>query len=95
MQLPLADELKRIQRTARDALRAVREFENGVGGDLYGQIVVEEDEEVDEELLGDVEALLKLARQQYPQTELRLIVVAQPRMEEEQDNGKSFEGTGV
>ena len=74
----LADELKRIQRTAREALRAVRDFESEVGGDLYGQIVVEEDEEIDAELLEDIQGMLRLARQNYPSHEIRLIVVAHP-----------------
>ena len=74
----LAEDLKRISRTAREALRAVREFEQGVGGDLYGQIVIESDEEIDAALLEDIESMLRLARQNYPSQEIRLIVVAHP-----------------
>ena len=73
---PLVEELKSVQRTARDALRAVRDLGREVGGDVFGKFAIEADEPIDDEVLLELRAFLDHARDVYEDQELTLIVVA-------------------
>ena len=71
----LARDLKRIERTAREAIRAVRDFEREIGGDVHGTFLIEGNEtqeDYEQELLDYVE----LAKNTYPGRAIAVIVVA-------------------
>ena len=68
-----ASTFKRLEKAAREALRAARELERLEQSDLYGRYVVEEGEPLDED---EVLEFLRLSRQIYPTQELEIIVIA-------------------
>lgn len=71
----LAEDLKRISRTARDALRAVRDLEQELEGDVHGQFLIEGDEEA-EDYRDELMEYIHLARNTYPGRDLTILVVA-------------------
>jgi hypothetical protein len=68
--------ISRLQRSAREALRAVRELERTMDADMFGSYVIEADEELDEDIEGEIVDLLRLARETYPTQEIELVVIA-------------------
>jgi hypothetical protein len=74
--LGIVEELKAIQRAARDATRAVRSLENETGGDVFGRFVIDEGEDFDAEVEREVLEFVRHARHMYPQNELSLILTA-------------------
>lgn len=82
-----AEKFKRLHRTAREALRAVRDLERVQDDDLFGRYVLDEHEELDDENLDEVAELLHLARQTYPTQRLDIIVMAHLGVDKEARNG--------
>lgn len=72
----LVSELKRVQGTARDAIRAVRALEREVGGDVFGRFVLASDEQVDDFASAELLAFLRHARHLYTGHELTVLVIA-------------------
>jgi hypothetical protein len=71
-----AQTLKKLQSTAREAIRAVLELERVLDSDLFGQYVLAEGEVIDDEIAADVVEFLRIAREYYPTQQLDFIVIA-------------------
>jgi hypothetical protein len=81
--------LKRLQSTARDAIRAVLELGRVQDADLFGRYVLREHEDLDDEVVGEVVDLLHLARQTYPTQQIEVIVIANIGIDMEERNGST------
>ena len=68
-----AHTFRRLERAAREAMRAARELDRVQQSDLYGSYLVEEGEILDEQ---EVLEFLRLAREIYPSQQLEIIVIA-------------------
>lgn len=86
-----AAKIKRLQSTAREALRAVRELARVQEADLFGRYVLQEQEQIDDETLDEVAELLYLARETYPTQQLEVIVMARMGVDQEAQNGNAGE----
>ena len=71
----LSQELKRITRTARDALRAVRDLEEELDGDVHGQFIIQSDE-AENEYQHELLQYVALAQSNYPGRDLTVLVIA-------------------
>ena len=81
--------LKRLQSTARDAIRAVLELGRVQDSDLFGRYVLDEHEQLDQNVLDEVADLLRLARQTYPTQQIEVIVMANIGVDTEVRNGST------
>lgn len=71
----------RLQRAARDALKATRLLERASEVDVYGRYVVHPGEQLDQDELTE---FLELARRLYPGAALEVVVIAHTRAETEE-----------
>jgi hypothetical protein len=71
----LVAELKGVAEAARTAVRAVRDLEREMGGDVFGRYVIESGEAISD-VEDEIGEFLRHARHLYPDQELTLLVIA-------------------